>query len=64
MLRRLRKLREKQAAAQRRPLLAARRMTVLGRWQREDDVMHLVASRLVDHSELSEGMVSRSRDFR
>jgi error-prone DNA polymerase len=52
------------AAAQRRPLVAARLMTVFGRWQREGEVMHLVASRLIDHSELLQGLVSRSRDFR
>ena len=56
------------AAAQRLPLLAARLLTVFGQWQREGEgehaVMHLVAMKLVDHSELLQGLVSRSRDFR
>jgi error-prone DNA polymerase len=52
------------AAAQRRPLLSARLMTVFGQWQREGEVMHLVASRLIDHTGLLQGLVSRSRDFR
>jgi len=55
------------AAAQRRPLLAARLLTVFGQWQREGEgehaVMHLVAMRLIDHSDLLQGLVSRSRDF-
>jgi len=50
--------------AQRKPLLAARVMTVYGVWQNEKGVMHLVASKLVDHSFLLEGLSSRSRDFR
>jgi error-prone DNA polymerase len=49
--------------AQRQPLLAARLLTVYGQWQREGQVMHLVASRLIDHSALLHGLVSRSRDF-
>jgi len=56
------------AAAQRRPLLAARLLTVFGQWQRQGEgehaVMHLVAMKLVDHSELLQGLVSRSRDFK
>jgi error-prone DNA polymerase len=50
--------------AQRKPLLAARLLTVFGQWQRQGDVMHLVATRLIDHSGLLAGLVSRSRDFR
>lgn len=52
------------AAAQRKPLLASTLMTVFGRWQREGDVVHLVAGKLIDHSALLDGLVSRSRDFR
>ena len=56
------------AVAQRRPLLAARLLTVFGQWQRQGEgehaVMHLVAMKLVDHSELLQGLVSRSRDFK
>jgi error-prone DNA polymerase len=54
----------KVAERQRKPLLAARVLTVYGVWQNEKDVQHLVASRLVDHSGLLEGFSSRSRDFR
>jgi error-prone DNA polymerase len=50
--------------SQRRPLLAAKLLTVYGLWQREGDVMHLVASRLVDHSPLLQGLATHSRDFR
>lgn len=53
---------------QRKPLLAARLLTLYGRWQRQGDgdaaVMHLVVMKAVDHSELLQGLVSRSRDFR
>ena len=50
--------------SQRRPLLAAKLLTVYGQWQREGEVMHLVASRLIDHTPLLQGLESRSRDFR
>jgi error-prone DNA polymerase len=54
--------------AQRQPLIAARLLTVFGQWQREGEgehaVMHLVAAKLLDHSDLLQGLVSRSRDFR
>ena len=56
------------ADAQRKPLLGATLLTVYGQWQREGEgeeaVMHLVAARLIDHSPLLKGLVSRSRDFR
>ena len=54
--------------SQRKPLLAARLLTVFGRWQREGEgdgaVMHLVVMKAIDHSELLNGLASRSRDFR
>ena len=50
--------------AQRQPLLGATLLTVYGQWQRAGDVMHLVATKLIDHSHLLHGLVSRSRDFR
>ncbi|MEW6707776.1 MAG: error-prone DNA polymerase [Pseudomonadota bacterium] len=50
--------------SQRKPLLAARVMTVYGVWQSEKGVQHLVASKLVDHSALLQGLSSKSRDFR
>ena len=58
------------AKVQRQPLLAATLLTVYGQWQRhgnapgEAAVMHLLASRLIDHSALLSGLVTRSRDFR
>jgi error-prone DNA polymerase len=51
------------AAAQRRPLLSASLMTVYGVWQREGEVRHLIARTLVDHTDLLQGLVARSRDF-
>ena len=51
------------AQAQRTPLLAATLLTVYGVWQREGEVRHLIAQRLVDHSALLHGLVSKSRDF-
>jgi error-prone DNA polymerase len=56
------------AEAQRTPLLGATLLTVYGQWQREGKgeqaVMHLVAARMIDHTPLLKGLVSRSRDFR
>ncbi len=56
------------AEAQRRALLGSTLMTVYGTWQREGEgahaVMHLVATRMVDHSALLQGLMSRSRNFR
>jgi error-prone DNA polymerase len=49
--------------AHRRELLGTRLLTVYGRWQREGEVMHLVAMKLIDHSPLLAGLVARSRDF-
>lgn len=49
--------------AHRRELLGTRLLTVYGRWQREGEVKHLVAMKLVDHSPLLAGLVAKSRDF-
>ena len=51
------------AARATEPLLAATLLTVFGVWQREGEVRHLIAHRLVDHSALLQGLVSKSRDF-
>ena len=55
------------ATAQRIPLLASTLLTVYGVWQRVGDsahaVRHLVAHKLIDHSALLHGLVSKSRDF-
>ncbi len=59
------------AEAQRTPMLTARLLTVYGIWQRQGEVRHLVAKRLVDHSALlreldaeSPVLKTTSRDFR
>ena len=56
------------ADAQRKPLLGATLLTVYGQWQKQGEgdqaVMHLLASRMIDHTALLQGLVSRSRDFR
>jgi error-prone DNA polymerase len=52
------------AAAQRKPLLASTLLTVYGVWQREGEVRHLVAKKLVDHSPLLQGLATKSRNFR
>ena len=52
------------ARTQRRELLGSRLLTVFGVWQQEGEVRHLVARRLLDHSELLQGLAGRSRDFR
>ena len=48
---------------QRRELLGARLMAVHGVIEREGEVVHLVARRLVDESALLGRLVTRSRDF-
>jgi error-prone DNA polymerase len=48
---------------QRRELLGSGLLGVEGKIQREGKVVHLVASRLFDHSRLLGGLVTESRDF-
>ena len=48
---------------QRRELLSARLMAVYGSVEREGDVVHVIARRLADHSELLGRLATRSRDF-
>ena len=58
--------------SQRKPLLAAKLLTLFGRWQRQEGpdgqaegaVMHLVVMKAIDHSDLLHGLATRSRDFR
>jgi len=52
------------AERQRRELLGARLLGVLGVLQREGEVVHLIARRLMDHSQLLGQLATRSRDFR
>ena len=47
----------------RQPMLASTLLTVYGVWQRQGAVRHLIAQRLVDHSALLHGLVTKSRDF-
>jgi len=48
---------------QRRELLSARLMAVYGLVEREGEVVHVIARRLADHSELLGRLATRSRDF-
>ena len=52
----------------RKELLGARLMTVYGVWQRDDltggQVRHLLARRVVDHTEMLGQLAMKSRDFR
>jgi error-prone DNA polymerase len=48
---------------QRKEVLAAQLLTVYGTWQRKDGVCHLLAGRLVDHSQLLGELSISSRDF-
>jgi error-prone DNA polymerase len=51
------------ADRQRRALLASQLLAVHGVVEREGEVVHLVAGKLVDHSALLGRLVARSRDF-
>ena len=53
----------KLAERQRRELLSARLLGVFGVVQREGEVVHLIAKRLVDHSDLLGQLPTSSRDF-
>ena len=48
---------------QRRELLGARLMAVYGKVEREGEVVHLLAARLVDLTPMLGGLETRSRDF-
>ena len=48
---------------QRRDLLSARLMAVYGSVEREGEVVHVIARRLADHSELLGRLATSSRDF-
>lgn len=48
---------------QRRELLSSKLLTVYGVWQREGEVRHVIAKRLVDHSHLLGNLRVESRDF-
>jgi error-prone DNA polymerase len=48
---------------QRKQVLGSQLMTVCGRIEREGEVIHLVAQRVLDHSRLLGRLATRSRDF-
>ncbi len=49
--------------AHRRALVDSRLLEVHGEWQRQDEVMHLIAKRLIDRTKLLGELLTRSRDF-
>ena len=51
------------AVAQRRTLLGAQLMAVHGHVEREGEVIHLVAGKLVDYTHLLRNLITRSRNF-
>jgi error-prone DNA polymerase len=51
------------AAEQRRVLLGAQLMAVHGHIEREGEVIHLIAGKLIDQSHLLGNLLTRSRDF-
>ena len=51
------------AERQRREVLGSQLMTVYGQVEREGEVVHLVAQRVVDHSVWLGRLSARSRDF-
>ncbi|MEE9286658.1 MAG: error-prone DNA polymerase, partial [Gammaproteobacteria bacterium] len=51
------------AERQRREVLEARLLGVVGEIQREGEVLHVIATHLHDHSALLGELVTRSRDF-
>jgi error-prone DNA polymerase len=51
------------AENQRRALLGSQLLAVHGTVERQGEVVHLLAGKLVDHSALLGGLVARSRDF-
>jgi error-prone DNA polymerase len=51
------------AENQRRALLGSQLLAVHGTVERQGEVVHLIAGKLVDHSALLGGLVARSRDF-
>lgn len=54
---------ERVGREQRRALLDARLLEVHGEWQRQQEVMHLIAGRLIDRTRMLGELLTRSRDF-
>jgi error-prone DNA polymerase len=54
---------ERVGQEQRRALTESRLLEVQGEWQRQDEVMHLIARRLIDRTKMLGELLTRSRDF-
>jgi error-prone DNA polymerase len=54
---------ERVGREQRQALLDARLLEVHGEWQRQQEVMHLIARRLIDRTKMLGELLTRSRDF-
>jgi error-prone DNA polymerase len=54
---------ERVGQEQRRALVDSRLLEVHGEWQRQEEVMHLIARRLIDRTRLLGELLTRSRDF-
>lgn len=54
---------ERVGREQRRALIESRLLEVHGEWQRQDEVMHVIARRLIDRTRLLGELLTRSRDF-
>jgi error-prone DNA polymerase len=54
---------ERVGQEQRRALVESRLLEVHGEWQRQDEVMHLIARRLIDRTKMLGELLTRSRDF-
>jgi error-prone DNA polymerase len=54
---------ERVGVEHRRALVDSRLLEVHGEWQRQDEVMHLIARRLLDRTKMLGELLTRSRDF-
>ena len=54
---------ERVGRAQRRALIESRLLEVQGKWQRLDEVTHIIAEQLIDRTKLLGELLTRSRDF-
>jgi error-prone DNA polymerase len=54
---------ERVGREQRRALIESRLLEVHGEWQRQDEVMHVIARRLIDRTKLLGELLTASRDF-
>jgi error-prone DNA polymerase len=54
---------ERVGREQRRALIESRLLEVQGKWQRLDEVTHIIAERLIDRTRMLGELLTRSRDF-